>query len=270
MKPYAGAGIESTRAVAPRLTLERTPDCMIFGMMNGHLRIGELAKRTQLSVEAIRFYEKRGLLPKAARSSGRFRLYAADDVGRVGFIRQMQGLGFSLQEIKQLVDLRSRKVEACEEVRELLQEKLTQVQAKLHELGALEAELIADLRKCDKELKHRQRHTAHVCPVLEANAMKVEVLYVPGCPNYQPAVERVQKVLAAERLHAEVREVLVSSAAQAAKLNFPGSPTVRVNGEDIELVEDSRSGLACRLYANQSGVPSEESLRAAVLRARNA
>jgi hypothetical protein len=98
--------------------------------------------------------------------------------------------------------------------------------------------------------------------------MTVEVLYVPGCPNYRPALERIQKVLTSERLQAEVREISVSSAAQAAGLNFPGSPTIRVNGEDVAPDEASRPGLACRLYANQSGVPSEEALRSAVLRAR--
>ena len=136
-------------------------------MLNGHLRIGELAKRTEMSVEAIRFYEKRGLLPKAARSSGRFRLYGTDDISRIRFIRQMQGLGFSLQEVKQLVDLRSHNVDACETVRDLLQEKLQQIRAKTSQLQKLEAELVADVAKCEKELKHRQRHTAEACPVLK-------------------------------------------------------------------------------------------------------
>lgn len=144
-------------------------------MLNGHLRIGDLAKRTQMSVEAIRFYEKRGLLPKAARSVGRFRLYATDDVSRVHFIRQMQSLGFSLQEIKQLVDLRSRNVEACESVRDLLQEKLSQIRAKASELQKLEAELAADVAKCERELKHRRQHAAEACPVLSEIVVKVKV-----------------------------------------------------------------------------------------------
>jgi DNA-binding transcriptional MerR regulator len=135
-------------------------------MLNGQLRIGELAKRTSLSVEAIRFYEKRELLPRAARSSGRFRLYSPEDVSRVRFIRQMQGLGFSLQEIKQLVELRSRQAGACEVVRELLQEKLAAVRGRVAKLQALESELVADLRKCDAELQHPQGPTAGVCPVL--------------------------------------------------------------------------------------------------------
>jgi Domain of unknown function (DUF2703) len=97
--------------------------------------------------------------------------------------------------------------------------------------------------------------------------MKIEILYLSGCPNHQQALERVQKVLASEGMEAELREILVNSQEQAAQLDFPGSPTIRVNGEDIEQSKDSHVGLTCRLYTNQSGVPSEESLRTAVLRA---
>ena len=98
--------------------------------------------------------------------------------------------------------------------------------------------------------------------------MKVEVLYVPGCPNHQPAMQRVQLVLASESLQAELCEVSVSSAVQATDLCFPGSPTIRIDGEDIEPGDVRSFGLSCRLYPNQSGVPSEEALRAAILRAQ--
>lgn len=98
--------------------------------------------------------------------------------------------------------------------------------------------------------------------------MRIDVLYVPGCPNYEPAVARIQKVLAAESLQAEVRGVAVSSDAQAKVLLFPGSPTIRIDGDDVEPNYASRLGLACRLYANRSGVPSEEALRLAVSRAK--
>jgi DNA-binding transcriptional MerR regulator len=80
------------------------------------LRIGELASRAAMSVDAIRFYEKRGLLPKAQRSAGQFRVYSPRDLEHVRFIRQTQALGFSLREIRELVDLRDRKTEACKTV----------------------------------------------------------------------------------------------------------------------------------------------------------
>ena len=64
--------------------------------------------------------------------------------------------------------------------------------------------------------------------------MKIEVLYVPGCPNYQPAVERIQKVLMSESLRADIEGISVSSEVAARVLRFPGSPTIRVNGTDVE------------------------------------
>jgi DNA-binding transcriptional MerR regulator len=136
-------------------------------MEAGAIQIGELAKRTALTVDAIRFYERRHLLPKPIRSPGGFRLYSRDEIERLHFIRQMRGLGFSLREIRELIALRTHKIDACESVRELLKRKLAGVRAKLHELQELESELINDWKKCNKELKHRQRHAACACPVLE-------------------------------------------------------------------------------------------------------
>jgi MerR family transcriptional regulator, copper efflux regulator len=136
-------------------------------VVSATMHIGEVASRTSLTVDAIRFYEKRKLLPKADRSAGRFRLYTEGTVERLHFIQQMQGLGFSLREIGELIQLRESKVEACESVRELLKTKLAAVCAKMRKLRQLEAELEADFRKCSRELNHRRRHAACPCPVLE-------------------------------------------------------------------------------------------------------
>jgi DNA-binding transcriptional MerR regulator len=140
---------------------------MLSDMNPAVMQIGELARRTALTVDAIRFYEKRRLLPKAARSEGGFRLYSTADVEYVHFIRQMHELGFSLREISELIELRTRKVAACESVRELLNHKVAAIRVKMHELQKLQSELVSDLRRCDRELKHRQRHAASACPVLE-------------------------------------------------------------------------------------------------------
>ena len=98
--------------------------------------------------------------------------------------------------------------------------------------------------------------------------MRIEVLYVPGCPNYEPAVQRLQAVLESQSLQAEIRSVPISSDAQAQALLFPGSPTIRIDGEDVEQHATVAPSLACRLYANRSGIPSEESLRIAIARAK--
>jgi len=98
--------------------------------------------------------------------------------------------------------------------------------------------------------------------------MIIEVLYVPGCPHYQPTMERVKTVLSSESLPDRPHGVAVNTDEQATWLKFPGSPTVRVNGRDIEPSATNQIGLACRIYANGSGVPGEPMLRAAILRAK--
>jgi len=97
---------------------------------------------------------------------GQFRVYTADDVARLTFIRQMQGLGFSLREIKQLLGLRDRGGHACREVRDLLNSKLTEIRSKIRNLQNLERELVLDFQKCNRELKNRRSHGAQCCPIL--------------------------------------------------------------------------------------------------------
>lgn len=100
--------------------------------------------------------------------------------------------------------------------------------------------------------------------------MRIEVLYVPGCPNHAAALSSVNEALRAEHTRAVVEEVEVSDAAAAQALRFPGSPTVRVNGVDAEPNEHLSFGLACRLYSGVSHVPSQTALRQAIATAREA
>jgi MerR family mercuric resistance operon transcriptional regulator len=155
------------------LTLDSTPECILILMpsiqngLQATFQIGELAKRTALSIDAIRFYERRKLLPPASRSAGRFRLYIPDAIGRLRFVRQMQGLGFSLQEIKELMGVRADRAHACSTVRRFLKTKLADIIVRIRELQQLETELKADLRKCNRALKQQRRKTCG-CPVLES------------------------------------------------------------------------------------------------------
>lgn len=97
--------------------------------------------------------------------------------------------------------------------------------------------------------------------------MKVEILYVPGCPNLEPTRTLVKKLLAQEDIQAAVEAVAVTDEATATSLGFAGSPTVLVNGRDIEPVTAApRAGLNCRLYPDGEarGVPSRHSVRRAI------
>lgn len=94
--------------------------------------------------------------------------------------------------------------------------------------------------------------------------MKVEVLYFEGCPNHLPTMQRIKKILQDEDRDAEVREVFVPDGETAQRVSFLGSPTVRINGVDIEPSADGRKdfGLMCRRYSE--GIPPYELIRAAV------
>lgn len=94
--------------------------------------------------------------------------------------------------------------------------------------------------------------------------MRIDILYFPGCPNHEPAVRRVRDVMAREGLAAEIREINVEDERTGEELGFLGSPTIRVNGWDIEPAARGAkfAGLACRRYPG--GLPSEEMIRTAL------
>jgi DNA-binding transcriptional MerR regulator len=126
------------------------------------MHIGTVAKMVGVSVDAIRFYERNSLLPRAARSEGGFRRYGEHDVETLAFIRRVQGLGFKLSEVRGLIGLRGSRMQPCAPVRRRLQAKLADVREKLANLKKLEHELQLALRSCNKELR---KHDAH-CPIL--------------------------------------------------------------------------------------------------------
>ena len=99
--------------------------------------------------------------------------------------------------------------------------------------------------------------------------MLIEVLYMPGCPNHQPALQRLRKALQFEAVDVAIREIPVSDEATARSLRFPGSPTVRIDGQDAEPNGQQSFGLTCRLYSGGSGLPSEETLQSAISTAKN-
>jgi hypothetical protein len=99
--------------------------------------------------------------------------------------------------------------------------------------------------------------------------MKIEALYVPNCPNHALALERLREILSPEGFQSYVNEVLVNDVDAAQSLKFPGSPTIRINGHDVEPQSERSAsfGLMCRLYSDGSGVPSQQSMRAATEKA---
>ena len=130
------------------------------------LHIGTAAKQTGLSIDAIRFYQKSGLLKPPTRSAGGYRVFTNTEIDQLEFIARAQDLGFSLAEIKELVCLRNESSRACPEVRGLIRRKLQNVREKIAALKQLESELARSLRLCDRALKRRTAAKLG-CPVID-------------------------------------------------------------------------------------------------------
>lgn len=97
----------------------------------------------------------------------------------------------------------------------------------------------------------------------------VEILFFEGCPNYEPARDLVQQVASATGVHTQVRLIEIRSEVEAERLHFLGSPSVRVNGRDVEPGADQRDAFVfgCRIYRTPegfSGQPAAEWVRAAL------
>jgi DNA-binding transcriptional MerR regulator len=130
-------------------------------------QIGQVAQKTGLSVDAIRFYEKEGLLPRSARTQGGYRLYQQRHIADLEFIQKAQQLGFSLKQIRELFSIQRHPHEVCEHVRDLIAQKLAVVRGKIAELQAMETDLAGALRQCRTVLQQPAKHRDS-CPVLEA------------------------------------------------------------------------------------------------------
>ncbi|WP_425399181.1 Hg(II)-responsive transcriptional regulator [Aeoliella sp.] len=124
------------------------------------LRTGELAKQAGVNVETLRFYEREGLLAEPPRRASGYREYPADTVQRIRFIQRAKELGFTLREIKGLLELRVDPDTTCAEVKEQAAEKVAAVQQKISDLKKIERALNKLMNTC--------RDTASIdeCPIL--------------------------------------------------------------------------------------------------------
>ncbi len=134
-------------------------------MRDDHLKISELASRTGVSAKAIRFYEATGVLPPPARGSNGYRLYAGDAVDMLRFIKQAQGLGLTLAEIKEIVAIRQGGRPPCGHVYQLLKEKAVELDRKLSDLVLLRRRIRRSLAMWGRRPVRR----AAVCPHIEVS-----------------------------------------------------------------------------------------------------
>lgn len=129
--------------------------------MNG-LKVGEVAKQADVNLQTIHYYERRGLLPKPPRTGANYRLYSADAIRRVRFIKRAQELGFTLDEIKQLLSLRAAPQTRCGDVRERAEAKVQNIDGKVRTLQAMRKALIKLVGECSGQGPVTE------CPILEA------------------------------------------------------------------------------------------------------
>ena len=124
--------------------------------------IGKLAQNAGVNIETIRFYERKGIMPKPLRKPGGFRLYTEADLKRLNFILMAKRHGFTLKEIKELLELRVDPHSSCEDVRIKAEEKINLIEDKLRELKRMKKALKTLAASC-----HGPNPTGD-CPILEA------------------------------------------------------------------------------------------------------
>jgi DNA-binding transcriptional MerR regulator len=127
------------------------------------LKIGDVSKRSGIGIEALRFYEKSGLLDAPARTFSGYRVYGEDVLERLAFIKQAQTLGFSLDEIREIVADARRGESPCDEVREIVRHRMEELDVRLRELHRYRKELKRTLEEWDKV----GRAPGHVCGLIE-------------------------------------------------------------------------------------------------------
>lgn len=121
--------------------------------MEQSLTIGALAQRTGVTAETIRYYERVGVLPRPARgvagqTHGGYRRYGPGDIERLSFVRRARDLGFSVQDVRELLSLAEDPTRPCGEVDALARLHLAQVEARIAQLSALRAQLEQVINGC--------------------------------------------------------------------------------------------------------------------------
>ena len=123
------------------------------------MKIGDLAKKTKLGVDTLRYYEKIGLLTDVERNESGYRNYKNHNVEQVRFIRNAQHSGFSLEEIRHLLEFRQAPVVAKAHVRKLAQDKANELTERIESLTGLRDELLELVGQCEVEDSH--------CPIID-------------------------------------------------------------------------------------------------------
>lgn len=124
------------------------------------VKIGELSREANVSVDTVRYYERRGLIPLAPRTGAGYRTYSADDVRRLKFIVHAKELGFTLDEIRELLSIRSDNSD-CESVKALAEAKAREIDVRMKKMSHMKRVLLDLAGKCG------QKGNLDPCPILK-------------------------------------------------------------------------------------------------------
>lgn len=127
-----------------------------------YLTIGQLAKQAEVNIDTIRYYERRGLLSPPQRKESGYRQYLDDAVVRIRFIKRAKALGFSLDEIADLLSLRLDPRTKCGDIKKRAQKKISEIEGKIQMLERMRQTLVQLTEMCE------EGRQASECPVLEA------------------------------------------------------------------------------------------------------
>jgi len=132
------------------------------------MKIGEVSQESGIGIEALRFYERSGLLGKPMRSNSGYRLYDEGILERLAFIKKAQTLGFSLDEIKKIIHDAQSGASPCDDVREIVRRRLKEVEERIKEMQRYRKELANTLEEWDEV----GRAPGHICGLIESTEME--------------------------------------------------------------------------------------------------
>jgi DNA-binding transcriptional MerR regulator len=112
------------------------------------LKIGDVARRAGITVDAVRFYERRGVLPSPVRRASGYRQYSEATIERIRFAKSLQALGFTLDEIADVLRAVDAGIASCERERPRFETVLARIDEKIRELSTTRRNLVATLRRC--------------------------------------------------------------------------------------------------------------------------
>ena len=125
------------------------------------ITISKLAKKTEVNIQTVRYYERRGLIPEPQRTESGYRQYSYDTILRIRFIKRAQKLGFSLKEISELLSLRVDKNTTCGDFKNIAEVKISEVEKKIRSLNGIKKALTKLVALCSGEGPTSE------CPIVE-------------------------------------------------------------------------------------------------------